>query len=411
MKFLIKKTLIILICIITFSSFNSYANINSRIINGYETSSSFDFLTYIEKDNSYRCGGFFVDESHVITAAHCVTEEYTKNTPIKVERLKVYFGDNSIDKMKTNPNLIRDVNLITINNDYDHRFGFNNPNDIAIIKLSTPVNNIRKAKLLDSNELKEKFNLELTNGLKLEKNSFNLANPNLAAIGWGKTEINQVADKLRATYLLSVSEENCKINNENNLPNVKGGYFCSDTFRTGLPTDTCSGDSGSPILWNNENETYIVGLVSFGSKKCDASLSVYTKVDSYLNFIKSNSNYNSSFLENNGFNAIPKFYNEEETNTTKKTKVVLYNGAWTTVTGTINYTYNGRRVTLAQNGWFLGYTDFNLPEGAKDIVFILSRGNISFFEKQYRVEDLENKGQVGVSAYGNVGHTWAAEDF
>ncbi|WP_196348960.1 hypothetical protein, partial [Vibrio harveyi] len=121
--------------------------------------------------------------------------------------------------------------------------------------------------------------------------------------------------------------------------------------------------------------------------------------------------YNSSFLENNGFNAIPKFYNEEETNTTKKTKVVLYNGAWTTVTGTINYTYNGRRVTLAQNGWFLGYTDFNLPEGAKDIVFILSRGNISFFEKQYRVEDLENKGQVGVSAYGNVGHTWAAEDF
>ncbi|SGY81382.1 S1 family peptidase [Moritella viscosa] len=410
MDFFQKKTIIIGILIASSISFYSNAKIDNRIINGYETNSSFEFLAYIEKDNNYRCGGTFLDESHIVTAAHCVTEDNTKNTPIDVNRLKVYFGSNSIDKMKNTLGLVRGVDLITIHNEYDNRFGSNYPNDIAIIKLNAPVKSIKKAKLLDNQELRDAFEIDLKNSLTLDKSSFNIANPNMIAIGWGKTENGQVSEHLRQTYLLSISAEVCKLSHPNNVPSSKG-YFCSDTFRVGLPTDTCGGDSGSPILWNYKNKTYIVGLVSYGSNKCDASFSVYTKTDDYMNFINSNSDNPTSILESSDDYVTPKFYNEEKSTTSQNTKIVFYNGAWTTVTGTVNYTYNGKRVTQSQNGWFLGYTDFNLPKGTKDVVFILSRGNIEFFVKRYQIEDLEAKGQVGVSAYGNVGHTWAAEDF
>jgi secreted trypsin-like serine protease len=58
--------------------------------------------------------------------------------------------------------------------------------------------------------------------------------------------------------------------------------------------DTCFGDSGGPLLvveYDERNQGHFVasGIVSYGNRQCDASISsgVYTRVGFYLPWIQS----------------------------------------------------------------------------------------------------------------------------
>lgn len=66
--------------------------------------------------------------------------------------------------------------------------------------------------------------------------------------------------------------------------------ICAGTkgLNTTVPKDTCSGDSGGPLMSQDSTGLWnIVGITSFGSFPCNG-LSVYTNVKSYLNWINSN---------------------------------------------------------------------------------------------------------------------------
>ena len=58
-----------------------------------------------------------------------------------------------------------------------------------------------------------------------------------------------------------------------------------------LPIDACSGDSGAPlvVVERDGDEGYFVaaGIVSYGNRQCDASISsgVYTRISFYLDWI------------------------------------------------------------------------------------------------------------------------------
>ena len=52
-------------------------------------------------------------------------------------------------------------------------------------------------------------------------------------------------------------------------------------------TDSCSGDSGGPLLAVAGGRWYLAGVVSFGTQRCDSSLpGVYTRVASYWDWLR-----------------------------------------------------------------------------------------------------------------------------
>lgn len=58
-----------------------------------------------------------------------------------------------------------------------------------------------------------------------------------------------------------------------------------------LQTGVCGGDSGGPLLYEDDGTQYQVGIVSFGPESCGSTdipvQSVYTKVSSYEGWIAS----------------------------------------------------------------------------------------------------------------------------
>lgn len=52
--------------------------------------------------------------------------------------------------------------------------------------------------------------------------------------------------------------------------------------------DSCRGDSGGPLMYEDGLVTYVLGIVSFGSSDCGTKNhpGVYTKVVNYLNWIE-----------------------------------------------------------------------------------------------------------------------------
>ena len=57
--------------------------------------------------------------------------------------------------------------------------------------------------------------------------------------------------------------------------------------------DSCSGDSGGPLVSQDDGDfkspKYLVGIVSFGTKKCATGYpGVYTSIDCYLPWIIAN---------------------------------------------------------------------------------------------------------------------------
>ncbi len=55
-----------------------------------------------------------------------------------------------------------------------------------------------------------------------------------------------------------------------------------------LQEDSCRGDSGAPLMYRLEDESYeVIGITSFGSNKCDSSTpTVFARVETFLKWIE-----------------------------------------------------------------------------------------------------------------------------
>lgn len=377
-----------------------------RITNGFSTPEQYRFMAAMAVDGRYACGSAIISKRQVITAAHCVTKEFEKNSIIDSSRIVIYYGKKSLEEMKANSDHSYPVISVVTHSDYDNRPGNNNPNDIAILTVDRDFNQAQKAPLTDRNSQVD-FENNLLNQVTYDESSAVAINPNLIAIGWGLTERRESPDKLQQNFLSTRREDQCQ---------GPMNSFCSQSYTGVVKYDTCNGDSGSPVIWNNRKtgKNYVVGVVSFGRNACDATLSVYTNIYRYSDFIGQHVD-NDGLEEQNlsfAFNKAPRFYDEETETTTVPSKIEFYNGAWATVTGSLQYTLGNRRIINSLDGWWLGYTNFDIPVGAKDIIFYLtSTASGTFFYKQYKSSDLNLHRRFGVSAYGTTTNNWAVEDF
>jgi len=116
----------------------------------------------------------------------------------------------------------------------------------------------------------------------------------LIVAGWGRTEKERSSELLQFTYLDPVPMEECQAvygaaGEEGKLGpithlEILQSQLCAQG--TGA-TDSCTGDSGGPIMSQVGNTWYLAGVVSFGTQQCDSSLpGIYTRISHFYSWIE-----------------------------------------------------------------------------------------------------------------------------
>ena len=129
----------------------------------------------------------------------------------------------------------------------------------------------------------------------LYMNQFDLYKSELTICGWGQTkrESNKMSEILLKATIKYMDDLDCQ-DYYNGKPNVYLPRGILITQFCGLDrkfnSDTCYGDSGSPVQIKHDNEVFVIGITSFGPPICgDPNYpGVYTDIKSFLKWIEDN---------------------------------------------------------------------------------------------------------------------------
>lgn len=247
-----------------------------RIIGGSASSESYPWMVGIYDSNLY-CGGALIDPYWVLTAAHCLDE------------VDPYFNQLQITTNQTKLNDFTNVEKIKVKRFIQHpQWDTNNlissPNDIALLQLEEP---------------------SKQSPISIISNPSNKIVSRV--LGFGTTSVqNHLMSDLQQVDLPIVSNAVCQVAYQGTY-NILETHICAG-FAEGQK-DSCSGDSGSPlIVWEN-NHWEQLGLVSFGGTNATPcaganAYGVYTNLPKFKDFISSQINNEISLLgemKNNNF--------------------------------------------------------------------------------------------------------------
>ena len=222
------------------------------------------------------CGGSFVSDRLILTAAHCFT---TSDYHRKTHDIYVHVGDVETRRALQ----IKIERLPILHPDWRGEF-----HDIAVLVL--PANRVRDVKARKVTPVR----------LMSVSGEADVA-PLVEVTGWGKTDGEDVSRVLRFVNLSIRDRETCKKNwqddfrrrNANWRPTpqmpeppsiVNDSVICAaDPNQDSSSKDSCNGDSGGPLLF----EGIQIGIVAGGGAECGKAglFGVYTRVTTYLPWI------------------------------------------------------------------------------------------------------------------------------
>ncbi|CAL4142509.1 unnamed protein product, partial [Meganyctiphanes norvegica] len=206
------------------------------------------------------CGGVIVSDTHILTAAHCMTRK-------KASKVWIVAAEHNWN----DPNHTRITRFIKKIH-YHKKFkpGFESRADVAILELYHPlpltVPSVRTLCLPDP-----------------EAEDF--AGRIGTVAGWGITSIHteELSNKLQVIQVPIWNNTECRKTGFGK--NILKHMLCAGEVEGGI--DACTGDSGAGLSIENEGRHLLVGTVSFGfSCALPRWPGVYTRTSSFSSWIE-----------------------------------------------------------------------------------------------------------------------------
>ncbi|KAJ9596094.1 hypothetical protein L9F63_012678, partial [Diploptera punctata] len=227
------------------------------------------------KEPMFRCGAVLVSKLYVVSAAHCVT-----NLPFHLTVGAIRLGEHNT---MTDPDCENDVCADPVQ---DYRpaqiiahDNYGNPsfkNDISLIRLDRPVKFTDYVKPIC-----------MIRGEQMDKQYIGETSE---VAGWGIYDIeNPKPSVILQTIKLPIVENEKCVDAFKKHADIGPTQMCVGGM---IGEDSCGGDSGGPLMkvdvvGRKEPRYYLIGIVSFGAKRCGASTmpGVYTRIANYMNWI------------------------------------------------------------------------------------------------------------------------------
>ena len=240
---------------------------NLKVINGVQVDyKKYPYFGVLWINGFPGCGAALIrrrTRNIVITAAHCVYQR-------RASRLQVGFYQPS----RTTKKYIYNVRKVIIHPNYNEN---TYENDIALLYITATPPAVVVPLRIPSKSV----------GL-----TFTVPGTKTKVIGYGSTDPDYYvpSDKLLLGDVPIISK-NSSENNKYDPNEITNGMILASKFfsNPSQNVDSCSGDSGGPLLYIYNGVTYLVGLVSWGYG-CAVSgyPGVYTDVNYYREWITNN---------------------------------------------------------------------------------------------------------------------------